>query len=265
MVKSSEAHINYDRQWFIVVKKMHELRPPAVELRDELILKLFPLKGNNLTCLDVGCGYGKYTLELLKRGFSVHAFDGSEDAVKKLKESVPEDSSGRLTAQAATIENFTSTARYDFILVSEVLEHIKDDCGAVKKLFSLLKEDGRMIISVPHDMKLWTVTDTFVGHLRRYSKESLIKILPSGKIKIEKMWCYGFPFLWMVRLLRKIFCMGPEYIVAKTTKPTFYGTLLKICTWILGRLLFFDRLFLNVFTGIGLITVIVKHNGINKD
>jgi trans-aconitate methyltransferase len=56
--------------------------------------------------VDLGCGEGRDTAELLRRGFRVFAFDGQEDAVYRLlsREDIPHEAKSRLTARVIRYE-----------------------------------------------------------------------------------------------------------------------------------------------------------------
>lgn len=54
--------------------------------------------------VDLGCGEGRDTLELLRRGWTVQAIDGHPMALELLAARVPEELRGRLTVQLATFE-----------------------------------------------------------------------------------------------------------------------------------------------------------------
>jgi SAM-dependent methyltransferase len=54
-----------------------------------------------LTAIDLGSGDGAETLELLRRGWTVFAVDGSSDGIARLRESVPPADLPRLTTLVA--------------------------------------------------------------------------------------------------------------------------------------------------------------------
>ena len=73
---------------------------------------------------------------------------------------------------------------YDGVYTSNVLEHIKNDVGALKEIHDSLKHNGVLAIYVPAFMCLYSEMDRKIGHYRRYSKNELIQKLNAAKYKI---------------------------------------------------------------------------------
>lgn len=62
----------------------------------------FVREGRVGTAVDLGCGSGRDTLELLRRGWRVLAIDGDEDGLRRLRDAA--DASGRLETRLARLE-----------------------------------------------------------------------------------------------------------------------------------------------------------------
>lgn len=70
-----------------------------------------------------------------------------------------------------------------------VLEHLPDDVAALKKLASKCVGSAPIFILVPAHMHLWTAMDDAVGHVRRYSKQSLHDLAQAAGLDIvEEGW-----------------------------------------------------------------------------
>ncbi len=57
--------------------------------------------GRSLVAVDLGCGDGTEALELLRRGWTVLAVDGSPEGIARLRESVPPTDRERLSTRVA--------------------------------------------------------------------------------------------------------------------------------------------------------------------
>lgn len=239
-----KAHQVWDRQ--------HQVGSPTYYLRKSLLKKRIKqfIKPHNQV-LDVGCGTGDYLLEMAKYNVQLNGFDLSEYAVEqariKLKNRLAE-------LIVSDIEHFQSEKKYDFILVSEVLEHIEDDLAGLRKISQYLKSGGRIIITVPFDPNLWIYeSHRPYDDLRRYSKESLNQLVVKAGLKILRLDCYGFPFLRTYYRLTKSLRKKP--ISTSMNRNLIIRLSLNLFKIIVN----FDKLFLSTNKGIGLILVAQKN------
>ncbi len=98
--------------------------------------------------LDVGCGNGIMSLNLGREGFNVTGIDVSEKAIAKAKakNSYPNVHFECLSAEALMAQNDS----YEFIICSEVLEHLENPADLLSKIRRMLKDDGKLIVTVPN-------------------------------------------------------------------------------------------------------------------
>jgi hypothetical protein len=68
--------------------------------------------------------------------------------------------------------------RYDTILYIDVLEHIEDDCGELRRAARLLGDNGTFIVLSPAYNWLYTPFDDALGHFRRYTAGGLVARAP---------------------------------------------------------------------------------------
>ena len=108
-------------------------------------------KENCLTVLNAGCGSGEMNIILSENPtWLVDAIDNDEKAIDCSLHLKNELSINNLNIKKCSIENFESKAgSYDIIVINDVLEHIRDDSRAIKKLAELIKPKGKIFISVP--------------------------------------------------------------------------------------------------------------------
>jgi 2-polyprenyl-3-methyl-5-hydroxy-6-metoxy-1,4-benzoquinol methylase len=103
----------------------------------------------NKDILEIGCGTGLFTSELIKSKNNITAIDISPELISLAKK--------RLTAPNVTllIENAYKTSfdneKFDFIVGSSVLHHL-DVNDAIKEIYRLLKPGGKFIFSEPNMM-----------------------------------------------------------------------------------------------------------------
>ena len=154
------------------------------------------IEGQNI--IEVGCGNG-LLLQYLPKNLALTGADFSEGNLKKAKEKNPS-----VTFFKANLDDKTSwknySNMYDSVLCSEVVEHIKDDKTAMEILYSLVKPNGVLILTVPAFKFLLSKFDIKEGHYRRYSKKEICNLAKSVGFHIEysRYWnVMGF-FGWLV-------------------------------------------------------------------
>jgi hypothetical protein len=77
----------------------------------------------------------------------------------------------------------------------DVLEHIPDDHGAMRKVHELLVPSGQLVLTVPALASLWSLHDVVNDHQRRYAKTNLADVVTSAGFEIDRLEYF---FLWTV-------------------------------------------------------------------
>ncbi len=153
----------------------------TIRIIDPIIKKF---QKTNIKVLDVGCGTGSIDLYLAKHGCTVSGIDISAKAIKIAKSNTKKFNLGnKVKFILGDIQQMKIKETYDLIICSEIIEHIKNEKKVLLKIKKMLNENGRLVISVPsknsllYKLGLLNKFDKEVGHLRRYSKGELIKLL----------------------------------------------------------------------------------------
>jgi glycosyltransferase involved in cell wall biosynthesis len=114
---------------------------------------------------------------------------------------------------------------YDTVICLNVIEHVEDDRKAMANIRSVLAEGGTAIVLVPNGPWNFGTLDEVLGHHRRYTKESLVKLGEDSGFVLEKLiefnrigtpaWffngkilrrrIFGLFQIWMLDLLTPIF------------------------------------------------------------
>lgn len=98
--------------------------------------------------LDVGCGNGHISMYLGAIGYQVSGIDVSEDTIETAKKLNHLDN---VTFSVVDAEDVQLPANeYDAIICSEVLEHLHQPSTLLTVLYQALKDDGRLIVTVPN-------------------------------------------------------------------------------------------------------------------
>lgn len=183
--------------------RAHATGSPTKFVRDAVVYgELAKLPPGNT--LDAGAGTGEYSFFLAKQGHRIVAFDPSPYAAKVL-----EDKARGLRIEIEThtssIEDFSPARKFDNVIAIEVIEHVEFDRAAVERLFSFLKDGGRMVLSAPATPFLYSEADKVSGHFRRYRFSILRELLVDSGFREVQIKRYGFPVLFFYSLIRKLF------------------------------------------------------------
>ena len=167
--------------------------------------------------LDVGCGQGRHSLEFSRRGCPVVALDLRLDDLRHTQYLLTavsrEAPSGKTTPSFTVLKGNAlqlpfSTARFDRVICSEVLEHVVNPEEATAELIRVLKPGGVMAISVPTPMTEWAFWfasgDYFNspgGHVRIFTPRRVTDMLRRHGLMVENITMeHSFHSLyWWVR------------------------------------------------------------------
>lgn len=159
-----------------------------------------------MNILNAGCGSGEFSHLLAQAGHRVTGIDLDEKYVAMAKETAHALGLNHCEFSAVSIENYQAPGLFDAVMATDVIEHTPDDEATMRKLLSMLKPGGTVIITVPAGQWMFGYHDEMLGHYRRYSRVSLCNLL-NRHLKLEDARYFGFFLipvcLWFSRWMRK--------------------------------------------------------------
>ena len=103
--------------------------------------------------LDIGCSQGIAEILLGRKGIRAVGVDSSPEAVEYAESMLAEEPEEVRQKIRFVCADLTSPdipqEEYDVLILSEILEHLQDPWEFLRKAASFLKENGRIIITVP--------------------------------------------------------------------------------------------------------------------
>ena len=154
--------------------------------------------------LELGAGSGTLTARLLGRSDSIVAVEPyerlSEELAKRFRDHP------NVSVVTGELDSIDPGQQFDVAVLVNVLEHIEDDDGTLRGLYSRLRPGGQVILYVPAFQMLYSSFDRRIGHHRRYRKGDLVAKLRNAGFEVVAARYFnmvGF-VLWLVgmRLLR---------------------------------------------------------------
>jgi SAM-dependent methyltransferase len=153
--------------------------------------------------LEVGCGTG-FVLAAIRRARPRLRLSASEVLVEGLARSAGRVQDVEFLQMDACRMPFRD--EFDLIGAFDVLEHIDDDEKVLRGAHRALKAGGGLLLSVPQHRFLWSASDEYAFHKRRYARSGLRQVVERAGFRVLR--CTSFvtllmPLLLVSRLLRR--------------------------------------------------------------
>lgn len=161
--------------------------------------------------LDSRTFSGTLAVELAARGFEVVGLDGHERAVQIANERARSRGVERPIVELWDLEGLVERVgknRFETVLCLDLLSHVRDDRETMDEISTTLIDGGRLILMAPAHPGLHGKRDESLGHLRRYSKDGLQKLLEDSAFRVDSMRYWSFAGLPLYFFFEKILKKG---------------------------------------------------------
>ncbi len=122
---------------------------PYWEDVNEGILRQLPPGEKGRSVLDVGCGQGTLAEAIRKKGYTVWGVECESGAVERARPRVDRVVPADLN-DLALVKAELAGKTFDYIIFSDVLEHVYDPLGTLRNYIQFLSPNGRILISLPN-------------------------------------------------------------------------------------------------------------------
>ncbi len=190
---------------------------PGLDLHTRSRYRFLPgyFRQGPIDTLDAGCGNGALSYAAYKLGNRVLGVTNNPNEIKKARElfSFLRADRSRIAFELCDIHDIKKLGRrFDQIICSETLEHIKDDRAAIRHFYEILRPGGVLHLSAPfalHPSHRQGSHAAFEngGHVRDgYTQESYRSLLEPQGFTVVASASLGTPLLVQldrpIRLLR---------------------------------------------------------------
>ncbi len=155
--------------------------------RDKVINKYVDKIGRERKkVIEIGCGFGSNITLLSERrsDCDCYALDYSEEAVKRVKERIPN------TVLADCRDTKFDDNYFDIVYSAGLMEHFKDEKPLIDEWKRILKPDGYMITFIPARFSLWQLYQLLHfgnwqhGYEKSYTYGKLVKLFEQNGWKV---------------------------------------------------------------------------------
>jgi methionine biosynthesis protein MetW len=156
------------------------------------------LVGSGHDVLDVGCADGDVGRLLQETGNRVSGLDRDEEAAEKARADLQRVVVADLDT-SSLLDHFEA-ASFDVVVLADVLEHLREPERALREATELLREGGRLVLSVPNvahgALRLallqgrWSYTEVGLldrTHLHFFTRTSLLQLLEGVGLAVDDL------------------------------------------------------------------------------
>ena len=210
--------------------------------------------------LDIGCGAGNMFHHLARYG-PVTGVDNNPRPLIVARERGYDVREG--TAEKLPFDD----EAYDLVALLDTVEHCDDDMAILQECFRVCSPGGRLVVTVPALMWLWSHNDVLNDHKRRYTTKELGERLGQVGFEVQRLTYNNFfvlPMAAALILLRRGADQEPElasphfddesYQVEMEPAPPLVNTVLSGVTWTESQVL----RWLNLPVGTSIIAIAQK-------
>jgi SAM-dependent methyltransferase len=167
-----------------------EMFGPRHEHRLGMIVREVGALPRGARILDGAVGLGQLAERLAHHGYRVVGIDSSFDAALHVRRTV------RLPALVGDLTRMPfRTSVFDAVTTGETLEHLDDDRGATNEIGRVVRSGGIVVATVPALQMLWSSSDDYYEHRRRYSRSVLVDMFRRAGFAVAKASFWGFPIV----------------------------------------------------------------------
>lgn len=171
----------------------------SAHLRYPVIKRAIASMPDAASVTEIGTGSGAMACRFVAAGYDYLGFEPDAESFRLTKQALVGYGAGELHNSFLPEDPIR---RSDVVAAFEVLEHLEDDAGALRRWIRWVTPGGLLLISVPAHQRRFGEWDAAVGHFRRYERDELIGLLVGAGLTGVEVRSVGFPAGMLLESIR---------------------------------------------------------------
>lgn len=165
--------------------------------------------------LEIGCGTG-FVLKGLADAFEKIEYTGADIYTTGLKFAAEKLPQARFIQMDARFIPFHD--EFDVLGAFDIIEHVEEDQQILDQMFKAVRAGGGIVVTVPQHKWLWSTTDIYGCHKRRYTRAELRKKITESGFTIIRIISFMSLLLPLILLLRGRYLFLSKEITQKLVR-----------------------------------------------
>ena len=196
----ADNHSDYRSSGLDILYRMENQHCWFIARKELIVAQIKKYFSKSDALMEVGAGTGNIARAILSEGYDIAVGD------LHTKGLVYAGSYGIQKRYQFDIYRSPFSNEFDGLLMFDVLEHLERDVDVLKQAHTMLRPGGKLVLTVPALMALWSRVDVLSGHKRRYTLahlETLAKEAGFSLLYSRYFFHSLVPLLWLSRTLHK--------------------------------------------------------------